>query len=107
MLKVNHPSTEWRYTSLQGYLEADYAGLVRVLGEPVGPSPDDKCAAMWRLEFPDGLVATIYDYKVAPCYRGPAGTPVEEIRTWHIGGYKPEAVRRVGELLESPTRPRH
>lgn len=72
-------------TSLQGYTEAYYHQLVEVFGEPEGSG--DKTTAEWCLQFEDGTVATIYDWKE---YETPTG-----LYRWHIGGHSQKAVDRV------------
>ena len=76
-------------TSLQGYMTATYNELVEVFGQPDwGPDFDDeKVTCEQCLEFEDGTVATIYDYK-----RG--RTPYGQYE-WHIGGFNKDAVDRV------------
>ena len=72
-------------TSLQGYVTAYYHELVAVFGEP--DSGGDKTTAEWCLEFEDGTVATIYDWKEYE-------TPMGRYR-WHIGGRDQRAVDAV------------
>jgi hypothetical protein len=72
-------------TCLQGYMEAYYHQLVEVFGEPEGGG--DKTTVEWCLEFEDGTVATIYDWKE---YETPTG-----LYAWHIGGHSNLAVARV------------
>jgi hypothetical protein len=69
-------------TCLQGYVEAYYHQLVEVFGEPDGGG--DKTTVEWCLEFEDGTVATIYDWKE---YETPMG-----LYRWHIGGNQRRAV---------------
>jgi len=76
-------------TCLQGYITATYAELVERFGEP--ESGGDKTTAEWALDFEDGTVATIYDWKE---YETPLGT-----YRWHIGGHSYEAVERVYEVM--------
>ena len=63
-------------TSLQGYVNTTYATLVALFGNPMGPG--DKTTAEWILEFNDGTVATVYDWKELD-------TPMDMYR-WHVGG---------------------
>ncbi len=63
-------------TSLQGYVRTTYAQLVALFGEGVGAG--DKTTAEWILEFDDGTVATIYDWKELETPMGPYN--------WHVGG---------------------
>jgi hypothetical protein len=80
-------------TSLQGYIRAYYHQLVEVFGEPDhGPNANmDKVTAEWCLEFEDGTVATIYDWKE---YETPMG-----LHRWHIGGKDYNAVDRVTDTF--------
>lgn len=81
-------------TSLVGYVVTSYSELVEKFGEPdFGPNGSgDKVTCEWALEFEDGTVATIYDWKEYE-------TPMGEHR-WHVGGNKRVAVDRVTEVLE-------
>ena len=83
---------DWMGSSLAGYVTVSYADLVRVLGEPMGPSGDGKVKAEWIIKFRDGKVATIYDYKSDL-------DPVNHT-AWHIGGRSDGVVERVGQLLK-------
>ena len=72
-------------TSLQGYIRAYYHEMVEVFGEPDGGG--DKTTVEWCLQFEDGTVATIYDWKE---YETPMGC-----YDWHIGGKNKRAVHAV------------
>ena len=76
-------------TSLKGYVTATYAELVATFGEP--EAGGDKTTAEWALEFEDGTVATIYDWKT---YETPLDT-----YAWHIGGRDYMAVERIYEAM--------
>lgn len=82
-------------TGLAGYCEAKYAEIEEVLGEPSfgpdDPSGDGKVTCQWILQFEDGTIATLYDYKHG-C------TPFGLYR-WHIGGISRAAVDRMQELF--------
>ena len=77
-------------TSLQGYINATYDQLVERFGQPEGGG--DKTTVEWMLQFEDGTVATIYDWKVdeTPTY----------MYNWHIGGKNKTAVTRVTQALK-------
>ena len=77
-------------THLQGYMPARYDQLVAVFGEPEGGG--DKTTVEWALEFEDGTVATIYDWKE---YYTPMG-----MYHWHIGGTSNLAVARVTQTFK-------
>jgi len=86
-------------TSLMGYIDASYAELVEVLGEPT-EGDDYKVDANWHiLNMDTGESATIYNYKDGKNYNGRNGTPKTEIRDWHIGGRSSEAVKLVKSLF--------
>lgn len=87
VIEAAWPTTE--YIHLVDQLDVSYEHLVAALGEPFRPDPnegDGKIDAEWVLLFDDGTLVTIYNYKDGPSYLGPRGTPVEQIRDWHVGG---------------------
>ena len=87
-------TTDWRKTngsSLVGLIEADYHTLVRAFGEP-DREDQDKVQAEWRLEFEDGTIATIYDWKRY-------GSSPESCRDWHVGGFGVQSLVAVKEVL--------
>jgi len=77
-------------TSLQGHIVTTYAELVEKFGEP-NCFGGDKITVEWALEFGDGTVATIYDWKYqeTPMYK----------TDWNIGGKSVEAIFRVYEVM--------
>ena len=81
-------------TSFRGSVVTTYAELVQVFGLP-DEGPDDldadKVTCCWRLEFEDGTVASIYDWKTS-------ATPYGKYE-WHIGGKTPTAVDHVLEVF--------
>ncbi len=77
-------------SSLRGYVNATYDELCRCFGAPtvfIG----DKTNAEWFIEFEDGSVATVYDWKLDHIPLGPY--------RWHIGGFDAFAVASVHEAL--------
>jgi len=76
-------------TSLKGHIVTTYAELVEKFGEPNKGS--DKTTVEWRLDFEDGTVATIYDWKYGE-------TPMHKTE-WNIGGKNSDAVFRVYETM--------
>ena len=69
-------------TSRQGELDGYYKkDIEKVFGPPSWDqgSTDDKVQLEWNIEFPDGTIATIYDYKQY-------GVDPEDIDYWSIGG---------------------
>lgn len=81
-------------TCLQGYMPARYNDLVAVFGEPTDSG--DKTTAEWCLQFEDGTVATIYDWKE---YSTPMG-----LYNWHVGGESKLAVTRVAQAFRTAMR---
>ena len=77
-------------TCLQGHIQAYYHDLVEVFGEPDGGG--DKTTVEWCLEFEDGTIATIYDWKE---YETPTGR-----YNWHIGGKNKDAVYAVMDAFK-------
>ena len=74
-------------TSRQGELDGYYKkDIEKVFGPPSWDqgSTDDKVQLEWNIEFPDGTIATIYDYKQY-------GVDPEDIDYWSIGGRGPLA----------------
>lgn len=85
-------------TSLVGEITAPYSKLVKAFGEPT-ESDGYKSDAEWEVEFEDGTVATIYNWKNGKNYMGSSGTPTERIIHWHIGGFSSDAKYKVLEVL--------
>lgn len=82
-------------TSFQGTITTTYDTLEKTFGEPYG-GDGEKVTCEWRIEFDDGTVATIYDWKQDR-------TPYGEYE-WHIGGFDESAVAAVHEAVENMIR---
>lgn len=88
-------------TGLVGYVAVAYVDLVEVFGQPHN-SDVHKSDAEWVVKFENGTVATIYNYKDGVNYLGPEeGTPVEDIRDWHVGGTSSAALALVTAALNA------
>lgn len=72
-------------TAFVDSININYKKLVDTFGKP-HLSDGFKTDAEWGLEFPDGTVATIYNWKNGKNYLGDDGLETENITTWHIGG---------------------
>jgi len=84
-------------TSYMGLVWTTYDHISSVLGFPTRKDDgDDKVTCEWDIEFEDGSVATIYDWKTD---RTPKG-----LYDWHIGGHEKEIVAKVENLLKTPAR---
>ena len=94
----NDKEIDCAVTSLQGELTMKYSDIEKVFGEPHG-SDGYKSDAEWEIEFEDGVVATIYNYKDGKNYNGKSGIPKTKITNWHIGGQYMQAVRNVVKVM--------
>jgi len=83
-------------SSYKGDLKTTYGKLVELFGEPRKASGDGKVDAEWKVEFENGEVASIYNYKNGAKYGNPN---IETITEWTIGGYKSVVVELINELL--------
>lgn len=92
-------------TSLQGYLDVDFATLKRAFGKPMLYKDNGaKIDAEWVLRFNDEVIVTIYNYKDGKNYCGSKGTATTKIRDWHIGGKSELAVNLVNQALREYNR---
>ena len=76
-----------------------YTRLCELFGSPMS-GRDDKSSCNWVLEFEDGLIATIYDYKLSKKYLGENGLSVNDMKSWHIGGHDEVVFNRVQKILD-------
>ena len=86
-------------TSLQGYLQSSYDNIVRVYGEPL--EGRYKIDAEWIIEWEDGLIGTIYNWKNGKNYLGEEGLEVEDITEWNIGGSKKIVETRINNKVKN------
>ena len=101
-MKINKPTTNTNGTHLQGYINCSYDDLTSALGYPLEEGFDNyKSDAEWSIEFDDGMVATIYNWKNGKNYLGDQGYNLCDITQWHVGGHRPEIVERVAFLIKS------
>lgn len=92
-------NAEFESSSLQGYIDINYAELVDVFGTENSDGDGYKVDAEWQIKFEDGTYATIYNYKDGRNYCGEDGLDVDDITDWHIGGQNERAVARVQEAV--------
>lgn len=94
-------------THLLGYCEnlTRYSDLVALFGEPTD-GDGYKVDAEWCIEFEDGKVATIYNYKTGKNYCGKSGFSVDILagQDCHIGGKDEIVVERVHKLIRDHQR---
>ena len=72
-------------SSLVGTIDASYKEICSLFGKPMSYE-SKKVDATWVVKFSDGTVASIYNWKDGKAHLGAEGTPVEQIKHWHIGG---------------------
>lgn len=88
-------------THLQGYVSTTYDKIVSKYGPPI-EGDGYKIDAEWIIQWEDGLVGTIYNWKNGKNYLGKEGTPTKKIEEWNIGGHKSIVVKRIqDDLLHS------
>lgn len=95
----NDKHIDCNMSCLQGYLTTSYDRLVEMFGEPT-VGDEYKVDAEWIVEFEDGTIATIYNWKNGRNYLGHEGDPVEVITRWNIGGYERRAVHLVEDAVD-------
>lgn len=86
-------------TSGQGYVfDVTRAQIESVFGAPTYETEDwEKVTVEWSIQFEDGTIATIYDWKR---YEDDLGTPeMDEQYDWHVGGTAWRAVEIVAAML--------
>lgn len=83
-------------TSYKGEITTTYNRLVELFGEPSRSSGDGKMDVKWDVEFENGIVGSIYNYKNGVRYGNPN---IESITEWNIGGHKSECVKLIKELI--------
>ena len=93
--KVNTSDICVNGTCLVTEIIVGYDILVSKFGPPISTTDAYKTDAEWDIEFEDGTVATIYNWKDGKNYCGDRGLEVEDIKEWHIGGHN----NKVGEWI--------
>jgi len=77
-------------THLVGSIEIPYSELIKKLGQPM-MGDGEKVQAEWVIQFDDGTIATIYDWKET--------ISVHRVTDWHIGGFNSDAAEHVQDLF--------
>jgi hypothetical protein len=85
-------------TSYVGVIDVDYKKLKNTFGTP-SKGDNYKVDAEWVLQFSDGVVATIYNYKDGINYLGREGLRKTQIKNWHVGGHDQRAYDNVLKAL--------
>ena len=94
------PDIDINFTSLQGYVTVSYEVLCALFGEPL-EGDGRKTDAEWHLiSVPDGVVATIYNWKNGRNYLGADGLNFQDITEWNIGGHSQLAAELVQNTIK-------
>lgn len=86
-------------SSLVGEIVASFDEIREAFGDPGRPMDPAKTQVGWQLEFEDGTIATIYDWKKP--------FPVTLVQLWNIGGHDEMALDRVEEVVRMVQRDRY
>jgi hypothetical protein len=93
-------------TGYQGRLAIPFTRIVEVFGEP-DESPSFKSAFEWVIQFADGTVACIYDYRASSRCNTNNPTPdqmrANDFCDWHVGGRGPRAMELLRAALTVDT----
>ncbi len=91
---INSDQSSANGTHLQGEVSISFDRLQKIFGDPILSGPGDKVQAEWIIQFEDGTIATVYDWKEWVDYK--------KVQNWHIGGYNNKAVQKVKMALSIP-----
>ena len=78
-----------------GDLDLSFEKLIGTFGEPNLGSDGYKTDVEWGIEFDDGTIASIYNYKNGRNYNGEYGLDVKDISDWSIGGHSDKSYNKV------------
>jgi hypothetical protein len=94
-------SSEINGSHLQGHVNISYNELVEVFGQPCD-GDGYKVQKEWVIQFDDGTIATIYDWKWSEEYNGDGhGTHYTQVPEWNIGGFEHNAVIMINRAIQS------
>ena len=79
---------ESKGSTYKGQIETSFAVLCEIFGEP---SLIGGREAHWTIKFPDGKIATIYNYTNASN---------SSCRLWNVGGFESIVVQRISRLIK-------
>tara|TARA_Y100000034_G_C6654077_1_gene286431 strand:+ start:182 stop:538 length:357 start_codon:yes stop_codon:yes gene_type:complete len=85
--RVNEEGVNINGSCYMGKVIVDYATLVEKFGPPKAGWDGYKTDVEWHIEFEDGNIATIYNWKDGHNYCGEKGLHHTDIKEWHIGGH--------------------
>ena len=88
------------HSHLQGHITCPFSLLITLFGQPEA-GDGETSDAQWSIEFDDGVIATLYNWKNGISYGGRLAPQVEQITKWNIGGFDIAAVDHVKNILIS------
>lgn len=87
-------------TFQQDKINISYSKLVDIFGEPHHEIDELRIDRKWLLQFGDGTVATIYNWKNGANWQGDDRILTDNIADWCIGGRTQHAVNLVKQAIE-------
>jgi len=84
-----------------GRIHVSYDLLCTLFGQPWAGRVDYKSDAEWQVEFEDGTVACIYNWKNGMNFLGHRGTATPLITEWNVGAFDSRGVELIDELIEN------
>ena len=89
-------------TGYVGKITTTFSELKKKFGKPnIIVEKGEKTDAEWLIQFENGVIATIYNYKNGKNYVGNSGIATSKITDWHIGGHVEDAYNLVTQVLKS------
>ena len=89
-------------TPEEGVLEAPFSDLMEVLGEP-DPGDTYKVTCRWVIEFVDGVIVQIDDFKLNDVYDPDNGVPHIFRNRWRLKANDPMGIDRAQIFLSRPS----
>ena len=89
----------------RGNVTATYEQLIELFGKPMDKTAGYKIDAEWVLEYENGAIVTVYNWKNGKNYLGPEGLEVEDIDRWSVGGNTADAPDYVKRTIASEVKP--
>ena len=87
-------------SNFKGQITCPFSLLITLFGQPEA-GDGETSDAQWSIEFDDGVIATLYNWKNGISYGGRLAPQVEQITKWNIGGFDIAAVDHVKNILIS------
>jgi hypothetical protein len=88
-------------TSFQGNINCSFETLLNKFGTPLGASADDKVDVEWNIQFDNGVISTIYNWKNGPVYCGKDGINPVNNTDWNVGGKNQHSLWEIEQILEN------